>query len=199
MGIIKQAGDLVYTFRFLRLLTTKFEDTEAYKHGIIDINGKRIKSFDLNLLVNRDLYRDYYTPFHRLVFNIKKLMAKVPFGGTTLASYAAALYLLKEEFGVSDKQINESLRRAGVDPLDFLVEKTEWFVTSDKRLSPGSYRLKEDKIVSSTLEEIANKKDLIKVDESCYPIGEIFGLDIYEVQHVRSKQPIYVTIGELAR
>ena len=45
MGILKRAGDLVYTFRFLRLLTTSFEDTEAFKKGIIDKDGKRRKEF----------------------------------------------------------------------------------------------------------------------------------------------------------
>ena len=101
MGIIKRAGDLVYTFRFLRLLTTKFEDTEAFKLGIIDKDGKRLKSYDLNNMDNRSNYKEYYTPFHRLVFNIKKLLAKAPGGDTRLASYAAALYLLKENLYVN--------------------------------------------------------------------------------------------------
>ena len=50
MGIIKRAGDLVYTFRFLRLLTTPFEETEAFKQGIIDKDGKRNKEFKLSLI-----------------------------------------------------------------------------------------------------------------------------------------------------
>ena len=87
MGIIKRAGDLVYTFRFLRLLTMRFEDTEAFKLGIIDADGKRLKSYELNTMQEREDYSNYYTPFHRLVFNIKKLMAKAPGGGSRLASY----------------------------------------------------------------------------------------------------------------
>jgi hypothetical protein len=63
MGIIKRAGDLVYTFRFLKLLVMSFEDTEAYKAGIITADGKRDKSFDMDSLVNRDKWNDYYTPF----------------------------------------------------------------------------------------------------------------------------------------
>ena len=43
MGILARAGDLVYTFRFLRLLTTAWKDTTAFKLGLIDENGKRIK------------------------------------------------------------------------------------------------------------------------------------------------------------
>ena len=35
MGILSRAGDLAYTLRFLRLLTTKFEDTTAFKLGAV--------------------------------------------------------------------------------------------------------------------------------------------------------------------
>jgi len=196
MGIIKQAADLVYTFRFLRLLTTKFEDTDAYKHGIIDQEGNRLKSFDLNTTTNRDLYKDSYTPFHRLVFNIKKLMAKAPGGGSTIASYAAALYLLKEKYGITEKQMIKDL---GIDPLDFLAEQSQWFVLEDKKLSPGSYKVMTSKLLNNTLEEMVLPRDKIRVAENCYPIGDLFGLDIYEVTHIRTNQLIYVTISELAR
>ena len=38
-----RAIDLFVTYRFLRLLTTPFEKTDAFKLGIIDKNGNRIK------------------------------------------------------------------------------------------------------------------------------------------------------------
>lgn len=199
MGIIKQAADLVYAFRFLRLLTTRFEDTDAYKHGIIDQDGNRIKSFNLNVMKNRDLYKDSYTPFHRLVFNIKKLMAKAPGGGSVVASYAAALYLLKEKYNISDRQLTEAIATIGLTPVDFLAENTQWFVLEDKRLTPGTYRVLTSKLLNSTLEEIVNPRDQVTVDQHCYPVGEMFGLDIYQVTHIRTKQQLYVSIGELAR
>ena len=43
MGIVKRAADLVYTFRFLKLLVTSFENTDAYKLGLIDNKGKKLK------------------------------------------------------------------------------------------------------------------------------------------------------------
>ena len=46
MGIFKRAGDLVYTFRFLKLLVTDFKDTEAFKLGLIDDKGKRLQRAD---------------------------------------------------------------------------------------------------------------------------------------------------------
>lgn len=199
MGIIKRAGDLVYTFRFLRLLTTDFKDTEAYKLGIIDENGKRLKSYSMDTIQNRDSYKEYYTPFHRLVFNIKKLMAAAPGGGSKLASYAAALYLIKEKYSITNNQINEALKISGIDKLDFLSEDSKWFLLDDGRLSPGYYKVQSDKLINTTLEEMVRSGDRVLVSESCYPVGEILGLDVYEVTHSRTKQPVYVTVGELAR
>ena len=197
MGIIKRAGDLVYTFRFLRLLTTKFEDTEAFKLGIIDKGGKRLKSYDLKDMDNRSNYKEYYTPFHRLVFNIKKLLAKAPGGDTRLASYAAALYLLKENFGVNEGNIKKGLQKLNIDITDILGEGSTWFLLEDQRLSPGYYRIKHDKVLSESLDEIARRKDSILVQEDAYPVGSIFGLNIYEAVHKNTKKKIHITIDEL--
>lgn len=199
MGIIKRAGDLVYTFRFLRLLTTAFEDTEAYKLGIIDKDGKRIKSYDLDNMEKRDDYRNYFTPFHRLVFNIKKLMAKVPGGKTKFASYAAALFLLKEKYSITDKQIKEGMLHFGVDTLDFLDEQSDWFILEDTSLSPGIYKVLNSKVLNDTMSEMVMPRDKIRVNDKCYPIGEMFGINIYEATHIRTNSKIYVSVGELAR
>lgn len=199
MGIIKRAGDLVYTFRFLRLLTTSFEDTEAFKLGIIDKDGKRQKSFTLDNMEDRDNYRNYYTPFHRLVFNIKKIMAKAPGGGSKLASYAAALFLLKEKFSMPQGKILEALDILNIDETDFLTEHSEWFVLEDNRLSPGSYKVLTSKLINDTMDEMVNARDKVRVSSDCYPVGEIFGINIYEVTHMRTNKSIYVSVGELAR
>ena len=81
MGMIKRAADLVYTFRFLTLLVTPFEKTEAFKLGLVDEKGKKLKKAQ-----SAD-EKNAYTPFHRLVFNIKRLMSKVPGGASSIASY----------------------------------------------------------------------------------------------------------------
>jgi len=199
MGIIKRAGDLVYTFRFLRLLTTAFEDTEAFKAGIIDKNGNRNKEFTLDTMDNRDKYKDYYTPFHRLVFNIKKIIAKAPGGSSKFASYATALYLLKEKFGISNKKLQEANEVLNIDPLDLLSEQSDWFVLPDMRLSPGVYKVLNNKLLNDTLDEMVKVRDKIRVEDQCYPVGEIFGINIYEATHIRTNKKIYVSIGELAR
>ena len=83
MSLLTRASDLVYTFRFLRLLTTPFEKTNAYKLGIIDEKGKRIKSVKLDTSEKKSAY----TPFNRIVYNIKKLLARAPGGSTRPVSY----------------------------------------------------------------------------------------------------------------
>lgn len=198
MGLIKQAGDLVYTFRFLTLLVTPFDKTKAYEAGIIDENGKRLKSFNKNTSENRTAYNNYYTPFHRLVFNIKRLMAKVPGGGSRLASYASALFLIKENYSVSEKRILKALNEAGQDPTDLLAEENNWFVLESGQLSPGVYKLKYEKI-SDPIDMQILPNDKVKVDEDAHPIGEMFGINIYEATHIRSKQKVYVTSLELVR
>jgi hypothetical protein len=196
MGLIKQAGDLVYTFRFLTLLVTPFDKTKAYEAGIIDETGKKRKDFDINK--NRDVYRDAYTPFHRLVFNVKRLMAKVPGGDTRIASYAAALYLIKEKYSVSEKKILKGLSQVGIDSTDLLAEESNWFVLPDGQLSPGVYKLKYEKVVESADVNIL-PHDKIRIEDNTMPTGQMFGINIYEATHIRSRQKIYVTSLELLR
>ena len=97
MGLIKSAADLAYTFRFLALLVTPFKKTKAFEKGIIDENGKRLKKPPFSTMDEREDYANYYTRFIRLVFNVKKLIGKVPGGKSRIASYAAALYLIKSK------------------------------------------------------------------------------------------------------
>ena len=196
MGLIKQAGDLVYTFRFLTLLVTPFDKTKAYEAGIIDENGKRRKDFDKSK--SSDDYRNYYTPFHRLVFNVKRLMAKVPGGGSRLASYAAALYLIKENYSVSEKRILKALSEAGIDPTDILAEESNWFVLKNGQLSPGIYRLKYEKVFED-IDVPVLPNDKVKVSEDAMPVGDMFGINIYEATHVRTNKKVYVTSLELLR
>ena len=199
MGLIKSAADLAYTFRFLALLVTPFNKTKAYEKGIIDENGKRLKKPPFSSIEDRQDYQNYYTRFIRLVFNIKKLLAKAPGGKTRIASYAAALYLIKEDFGVSERKIKQGLNEYGVDFNDFLAENTQWFMLEDRELSPGVYTLSENKVLNSTYEEMAFRGDRIRISNESYPIGDIFGLDIYEAIHMPTNQKIFVTAGEIRK
>ena len=193
MGILSKTGDLVYTLRFLRLLTTKFEDTTAFKLGLIDKDGKKIKKPESSE------ERSAYNTFHRLVFNLKKLLAKVPGGSSKLASYAAALFLIKEELNLGEGSIERIVEECSLDPLGGLNEDVAWFRAKDGMLSPGIYKLANPKVVNTTCEEICKTGDKVRVEDDAYPIGNVLGQDIFEATHVATNQPIYVAVGELRR
>jgi hypothetical protein len=195
MSLLTRAGDLVYTFRFLKLLVTNFEDTDAYKNGIIDESGKRIKT----KFITTPAEKSSYTPFHKLVFNIKKIMAKAPGGGSKLASYAAALFLLKEEYNLTDKQLDKILQASDVDMLELIDEQHNWFLLDNHQLSPGMYRVRNEKVISETWDEIVNPKDKIRIVDNSFPVGEVFGINVYEGVHINTGKKIHFTLGEIYR
>ena len=82
--------DLILIYQFLKRLTTPFENTEAFKLGLIYKNGKKIRSPETSE------EEKAYGYFDRLTFNIKKLIEQLPGGKSKLASYAAALFLIRE-------------------------------------------------------------------------------------------------------
>ena len=107
--------DTLIVFRILKMLTTPFAKTQAFKFGYIDKNGKRIthKPDPKNPAVNIEnkpftsTEKASLTPLHRLVFNLKKIIEKLPFGKSQFASYAVALALLKEEARITEDQADE--------------------------------------------------------------------------------------------
>ena len=109
MGIISRTGDLFYAFRFLKLLVTPFEKTKAFELGIIDKEGKTIKK---GAARGTPEEKSAYTVFHRLVFNLKRLIGKAPGGKSLVARYGAALFLIKEHTGMSDGKLLRSLEKA---------------------------------------------------------------------------------------
>lgn len=193
MGILKSAADTVYVFRFIRMLVLDWKDWDAFKEGIIDENGKRNKSTKIDSSEKSAAW----TPFVRLCANMKRLLSKIPGGSTKLGSFAAALYLIKEKYNLSDKQLKQICEKCDLDTLDFLNENSKWFVLEDKQLSPGVYRINNPKVLNNTLEEMCNAKDQIRIHNDSYPIGDVFGVDVYEATHIKTNQKIYITINEI--
>ena len=199
MGILKSAADLVYTIRFLKLLVTPFEKMGAYEAGIIDKDGKKNPDFNTLKTDDREAYRTHYTPFIRLVINLKRLMAKVPGGQSVIARYGAALALIKEHGELSDKQLMQIHEKTGIDVLDVLAEESKWFILEDKEMSPGIYRIRHD-TMTQKCEDIVKKGDQIRVVETdAMPIYEVLGIDIYKGIHLNSKQWVYFSTGEITR
>jgi hypothetical protein len=89
----KGVMDIYLIYEFLRRLTTPFEKWDAYKTGVIDKNGKVVASKE-DRTPEQEKSWGYYD---RLLANLKKLLGKVPLGKTRVASFAAALLLLREQ------------------------------------------------------------------------------------------------------
>jgi hypothetical protein len=87
--------DNLIAYRVLKMLVTNFEDTEAYKLGIIDAKGKNIRK--TNTLSTGE-EKDAYTYLNRLIFNVKKIINKLPGGESKMKSLIAALWLVKEHY-----------------------------------------------------------------------------------------------------
>lgn len=194
MGFFSTATDTYFAFRFLRLLTTPWEKTGAYKLGIIDAEGKVLrKPVDMS-------ERSKYNIFHRLVFRIKRLLNKIPFGKTTVASYLAALWLIKEHTGLSDKIISRILyETTGVDvDTKALVEST-WYLNEDFSLQHGVYSLVRNIPFATTGEELQIINTQVTVKEDAAPIGSILGVPVYAAYHVKTKQTLFVTPHDLKR
>ena len=195
MGILKNAADTVYAFRFIRMMVMDWKSWDAYKEGIIDENGKR----DRNVKIDTDNKRSAYTPFVRLVANIKRLTAKLPGGGSKLGSFASALYLVKEKANIGEKGLKDICEKCDIEVLDFLNENNQWFLLENKQLSPGVYRVENPKLLNKSCNEMVWPKDQIRIEQECYPVGDVFGVDIYEATHIKTNQEVYVTASELMR
>ena len=121
------AVDLILIYQFLKRLTTPFEKTEAFKLGLIDKDGKKLRSPET------PQEEKAYGYFYRLTFNIKKLIEQLPGGKSKLASYAAALFLIRE---------SQSPRKTYTD--QELVEGLEEIMK----------QIKTDKTYSDLMEEV---------------------------------------------
>jgi hypothetical protein len=69
----------------------------------------------------------------------------------------------------------------------------------NKQLSPGVYRIQNPKLLNDSCDELVWSKDQVRIKEECFPIGDVFGVDIYEATHIKTNKSIYVTAGELIR
>ena len=199
-----RAIDLFVTYRFVRLLTTPFEKTDAYKLGIIDGNGNRIRqpnSTKPAVELATIEQKNSYTVLHKLVFNIKKIFAKVPGLRTKVGTYAAALFLLKDTFkehvedpDVFEKEFMKYLKENDVEFDDSISEEVIGF---GEILPKGEYVLVND-ILNKEEEELSAKKGdkVIAFDDEA-PIDTVLGVEIFPVIHDKTKEKIYVSLEDI--
>ena len=196
MGLFSQATDLYAALRFLRLLTTRWEDTNAFKVGIIDADGKQ-------LIKGRDVpseHKKYYTLFHRLVFNIKRLLQKVPIvGKSILLNYASALLLLKEHLGIeSDEEFKQILDEYIPNFINTTEELDEQVSISRRMILKEGIvvELNKDLLHPKTCEPIFLAGSKVRIIERQTNQKSIFGIPVYEGLHEATGQKLFLSIGD---
>jgi hypothetical protein len=94
--------DTYITYRIIKTLTKDWDEQEAYKYGIIDKKGKVLKKIK-ELETRKE--KESYSVLIRFIFNLKRIIEKIPGGKTKLGSYGAAAYLLLKEEEENDKKL----------------------------------------------------------------------------------------------
>ena len=203
-----RAIDLFVTYRFIKLLVTPFEKTDAFKLGIIDKNGNRVMPPPINNVrqtkpksLGTIEEKNAYTILHKLVFNIKKIFGKVPGLRTKLGTYAAALFLLKDTFkesvddpDVFEKEFMKYLKEQGIEIDDSISEEVIGF---GEVLPKGEYVLINDILNKEEEELTAKKGDKVEVFEDEPPIDTVLGVEIFPVVHLKTKEVIYVSLEDI--
>ena len=203
-----RAVDLFVTYRFIKLLTTPFDKTEAFKLGIIDENGNRIMPDPVGgvrqtkpATLGTTAEKNAYTILHKLIFNIKKIFSKVPGLRTKVGTYAAALFLLKDTFKESvddpdmfEKEFMKYLKEEGHELDNTMSEEVVGF---GDVLPKGEYTLVND-ILNKEEEELSAKiGDKVIAYEDEAPVDTILGVEIFPVVHLKSQEKIYVSLEDL--
>ena len=175
--------DTVIVFRILKMMTRKWSEMDAYKFGLIDDNGKRIKTKKPKTSEEKNSF----TLLHRLVFNLKRVLELLPFGRTRLASYAASLALLKEHFEIDGKYLEESFYTY-LKENDLVLDLLEGHDNMNNLQKGKEYELRQS--VWNEEDNIGYRGDYVQV------LGKtdtVMGVDIYRVYNRSQDQSMLIT------
>ena len=107
--------DNMIALRLLYKLVTPFDKTDAFKLGIIDAQGKVLRPASS---LKTDQEKDAYNYLDRLIFNIKRLVNKLPGGESKLKNLTAAYFMVREKVEGRSSYINEKQFIALVEKLE---------------------------------------------------------------------------------
>jgi hypothetical protein len=86
------------------LLTTPFDQQDAFRLGLIDKHGNRLKKENE---INTTEEQEAYSLLHRMVFRLKRIIEKVPMDNKNFLSFAAAVALVREQVEYDDEILEE--------------------------------------------------------------------------------------------
>ena len=180
------ATDIFIAYKFIKMLSTPWEKTDAFKLGIIDDKGNILKSRK-DLKTGKE--KKAYNILHTLTWNIKKMLDKLPPTKTRIGSFATALWLLKEELNRRDTILEESLaRHLGVEvpsaDIDVLpIEEVEYMIRTN----------------ASIIHEGVEPKDTVVINKNTNPISVVLGVPLYECLHVKTGNKVVLSNEDILR
>lgn len=168
--------DNIIAFKVLYMLVTPFEKTDAFRLGIVDKDGVALKKVqDLKT----DEEKAAYSYLNRLVFNLKRLIGKLPGGKTQIASLAAAYFLVKESYINKTTLTEENVRRV-ID----LVESEKFTLVEEQIVVEQFLALVEDGVATGAIANTAGAATAtdvgaVRLSKDGKPISGIIGLPNY--------------------
>lgn len=148
-----QVIDNLIAWRVLYMLVKPFPETEAFKQGIIDAQGNvLIKARDLKTAEQKAAY-NY---LDRLVFNLKRLINKLPGGESKLKNLVAALLLIREATDARTIHVSEQRLMEVVNMLD------NGYILAEEQLIVEDFLLVEDGIANVTGAGVSTDIPVIK-------------------------------------
>ena len=121
--------DNIIALKIVRMLTTNFSDTQAFKLGIIDAHGNTLKPASTLTSAHE---KDAFSYLDRLVFNMKKIINRLPGGESHLKSLVGALWLVKEYYqnGSRTTSLMEERYKEVMRMLDHVILAEEQLIVS---------------------------------------------------------------------
>jgi hypothetical protein len=165
--------DITIAYKFIRALSTPFKKWEAYELGLIDDNGIRLRK------PKTGEEKKAMPGWKNMIRNIKRFIEKLPFGKTRLGSFASALWLVKEEMGVTDVSVLEHELRNYLGTKNLLIVESCEIINTIKA---GKYM---------------HNGDILYAPDDLDAIGVVFSEAIFEMTEIITQQKRIVTWNEL--
>lgn len=179
------AFDLFVAYKFVKILTTPWEEQEAFALGIIDDKGNFLRK-SKSLKTNKE--KKSFTVFHRLIFNLKKILEKTPLGKSKLLTFTTGLFLIKEETDDFEDVDWAELERDLPSFKDFITEDANI-------LDRGEYKLVND--VFAGEKKIGKLGDIVVVKQDIRSVGELLGQPVFDVFHQKTRETIKISLEDI--
>jgi len=186
MGIL----DSYIVYKFIKILTTPWDEQDAFRLGIIDGSGEALKTTS-QLKTSEE--RNAFSLFVRVVFNIKRMIEKIPGGKSKIGSYAAALFLMREELGdkegviVLERALMTYLKEQNAVDTNYLNEQ----FLPEENVAQGNYKLLNT--MMDVKGDLLSKGTIVVAKHDSPPHSRILGVDVFQLQVAKTGKAVIVS------